>query len=352
MISNSSFSGLSSIRQLHLRDNMIADIVDPFIWNLRTLTHLYLDGNRLTRLPSLATGSEMLRRLSVANNNISDISEDQMRDAWRLATLNISYTLITEIDFMSAITSISDFIASSTPIMFTESFWDNETNLVSVAFSNIGLDKFPLFSASKWSIKKIDLSQNKIKCVDVQHLANMTDLLSIYINHNYIGGFPDIGCRNGINITNPWEQLQFPNLVTFHVQHNQLKNLQRDMLINMPNLQYLSASFNKIEYMPFLSAVGAALRHVNLDHNNINHIEEEHISGLSGLQSLQLSYNVITYLRVNILATVNNLQLLDLQNNKLTSTIFDARHQWWEARAKMFECRKNIDNIKSMWSKM
>ena len=32
----------------------------------------------------------------------------------------------------------------------------------------------------------------------------------------------------------------------------------------------------------------------------------------------------------------------------LTSTIFDARHQWWEARVKMFQCWKNIDNIKSM----
>ena len=31
-----------------------------------------------------------------------------------------------------------------------------------------------------------------------------------------------------------------------------------------------------------------------------------------------------------------------------TSTIFDARHQWWEARVKMFECWKNIDNINSM----
>ena len=31
-----------------------------------------------------------------------------------------------------------------------------------------------------------------------------------------------------------------------------------------------------------------------------------------------------------------------------TSTIFDARHQWWEARVKIFECWKNVDNIKSM----
>ena len=31
-----------------------------------------------------------------------------------------------------------------------------------------------------------------------------------------------------------------------------------------------------------------------------------------------------------------------------TSTIFDARHQWWEVRVKIFECWKNIDNIKSI----
>ena len=46
----------------------------------------------------------------------------------------------------------------------------------------------------------------------------------------------------------------------------------------------------------------------------------------------------------------NNNMYRDFRFN--TSTIFDARHQWWEARVKMFECWKNIDNIKSLWSKM
>ena len=36
------------------------------------------------------------------------------------------------------------------------------------------------------------------------------------------------------------------------------------------------------------------------------------------------------------------------QSRDITSTIFDARHQWWEARVKMFECWKNINIIKSM----
>ena len=37
-----------------------------------------------------------------------------------------------------------------------------------------------------------------------------------------------------------------------------------------------------------------------------------------------------------------------LELSESTSTMFDARHQWWEARVNMFECWENIDNIKSM----
>ena len=51
---------------------------------------------------------------------------------------------------------------------------------------------------------------------------------------------------------------------------------------------------------------------------------------------------IYTSLGLNCLLPENTKSLLE------PSTIFDARHQWWEARVKMFECWKNIDNIKSM----
>ena len=319
IINERSFSGLASIRKLILRYNMIENTVDNIIWNLRTLTDLFLDGNKLTRFPSLAlNGSPKLRRLSVADNKISDITENQMLDVTRVDTLNISYTLITELDFVSGLKSIKDFYASSTPILFTEKSFDRQLALRSLELSDVRLVTFPLPSGSKRSIKKIDLSHNEIHCVDVQHLANMTNLQYLNLeNNNNISGFPDIGCKDGYNFTNPWTHMQFPSLEGFRLDNNQVTDLQRDILVNMPGLQLFCASFNEIKYMPFLSAVGAPLTHVYLDHNNISYIEEKHISGLSSLQTLQLSHNDIAYLSLFILANLNSLKLFDLQYNKL-----------------------------------
>ena len=315
MINNLSFSGLSSIRHLHFSDNLIVDIDDQFVRNLRSLRGVYLDGNQLTQLPSLVTGGNNMRNLNVANNKIIDISENQIRDVWRLYTLNISCTLITELGFISVLHHIRVLDASSTPVVVTATFFDKKTTLTSMVLSDIGIAAFPMFFKS--SMKRINLSQNEIRCVDVQHLANMTNLELLDIKHNHIAGFPDMGCKNGNILSNPWDHLQFPKLVTLIVVENQLTSLKRDLMINMPSLQELFASFNKIEYMPFLGDIGDPLRHVYLDHNNISHIEEEHISGLSGLQTLQLSNNAIAYLGLHMLVNLSNLQLLDLRYNKL-----------------------------------
>ena len=244
LINNLSFFGLSSILQLHLRDNIIEDITDHFIWNLGSLTHPYLDGNQLSRLPSLDTGgSSTLRRLNVANNKISDISENQMLKAIKLITLNISYTLITELDFLPVLHSI----------------------------------RF------------------------------------LYLEYNIIETFIDVGN----NFTDIWDDLHFSTLERLRVDNNQLADLPRYILVAMPALIQLNASFNRIEHMPFLSAVGASLRHAYLDHNSINRIDEEHISGLSGLQTLQLSCDDVAYLNLHIIAHLTSLQLFDLRYNKL-----------------------------------
>ena len=54
----------------------------------------------------------------------------------------------------------------------------------------------------------------------------------------------------------------------------------------------------------------------------------------------------VTVITSKLGATMSPKHQSQLQSK--TSTIFDARHQWWEARVKMFECWKNIDHINSM----
>ena len=274
VINEQSFAGLVSIRELYLRNNMIEDTIGDIIWNLHTLTHLYLDGNKLTRLPSLDTdGSPKLRRFSVANNKINNITENQILLAYRIITLNISHTLITDLDFISALRSLHTIYLSNTPIPSIETLLDNVPRLTALVLSDNGLVTFPLFSASKRSLKYVDISQNKLKCVDVQHLTNMSSLWKLYLEYNNIERFPDTWCKNGNNLTTAWHHLQFPNLEQLRLDNNQLIHLQRDLLASMPKLMLLNVSFNEIETMPFLSAVGTSLMHAYLDHNKISHIE-------------------------------------------------------------------------------
>ena len=145
----------------------------------------------------------------------------------------------------------------------------------------------------------------------------MSSLWKLYLEYNNIERFPDTWCKDGNNLTTAWHHLQFPNLEQLRLDNNQLIHLQRDLLASMPKLMLLNVSFNEIETMPFLSAVGTSLMHAYLDHNKISHIELEHISGLSSLQTLRLTFNNIMYLDLHILANWNSLRLFDLRYNKL-----------------------------------
>ena len=318
-INQKSFSGLASIRELHLRGNMIANIVDPFIWNLRNLTYIYLDDNKLTRLPTLARNgsSAQLNCLSVASNSIGNITESQLHDILGVETLNIGYTLITDLEFISVLHDLRHLHLSNILTPITASFPDNIPSLITLALADNGLVTFPLLSASQVSLDKLDLSRNEIRCVDVQPLANMTNLRFLHLQYNNIENFFNIGCKDENNVINAWHDLQFPFLETLHVDNNQIAELKRDVLVKMPGLTVLVASFNKIDSMPFLSAVGASLRYAYLDHNNISHIEEQHIAGLRRLYSLKLSYNDIADLNLHLLAHLQGLQVFDLRHNKL-----------------------------------
>ena len=347
MINNMTFLGLASLSRLYIRDNMVEDTVDHVIWYLRRLTRLYLDGNRLTRLPSLVTDTAQIRRLSVTGNDISDITEKQMLDARRIITLDISHTLITELDFISALSGIKHLYASNMPVSFSETFLDgdNGPHLTSLVLSGNRLDTLPLFSASKDSLKEVDLSQNELRCVDLQHLANMSNLQNLYLEYNDIERFPDARCRVGNNFTEAWHDVQFPSLEKFRVDNNQLTDLALDILEKMPGLIQLNASFNNIEHMPMLSALGVSLTYANLEHNKIRYIEEEHITGLSSLQILRLAYNKITYLNLHILTNLNSLQLFDLRHNKLatppilTSVKFQSEFKHFHSSKCTWKCR-------------
>ena len=314
------FVGLISISILHLGDNMIGDITGDLILNHPALRYLHLNKNKLTQLPSLVTnGTSELIYLNVAHNNIKNVSENQVRHLQKLSTLDVRNNLLTEITFILTLPNLQQIHLGDNPIPFTENLFDDMRHLANVELRDSGLVSFPLLSASKNSLTTIQLSKNQIRCVDVLHLTNMTNLQNLFISFNDIKQFPDYGCKEGNGSASALHALQFPSLGRLDINNNKLTGLTRDILSKMPELYYLVASHNEIIDMPFLSSLGASLKYAYLGNNNISHIESKQIAGLSSLEWLDLSDNSIAYLNLNILLNLANLRLLNMRNNKLTT---------------------------------
>ena len=320
MTDNSTFVGLVSIRILHIGDNMIGDIIGDLIWNHPTLQILYLDRNKLTQLPSLVTdGIPELTHLNVANNKIRNISVNQVGHLEKLNTLDVRNNILKEVAFIYALPNLQRIYIGDNLFLLTDYLFDDMKHLVFLDLRESGLVSFPLLSASKHSLTNIQLSNNQIRCVDVLHLANMTNLKFLYIADHDIERFPDYGCRGVNGSDNIFPDLQFLSLRWFDIKCNQLTNLTKGILSKMPALEKLVASYNGITDMPFLHVVGVSLKYVYLDHNRISHIEGWHVSGLSSLEQLILSHNNIAHFNSNVLVSLTNLRSLDLRYNQLTT---------------------------------
>ena len=464
VINQFKFTGLISMDYLTIYGNILEDIVGDFVLGQPVLKNLFLGKNELTQLPSLAAnGVSQLTNLSLVENQITHISPNQVNHLETLEFLDISKNLITDISFVSVLPSLVRADFDKNPIQFNETLLDEVPNLLTFSLVNAGLLKFPLLSASKPSLTGIKLSQNKIRCIDVQHLTNMSNLKTLEIKNNKIEKIPDIGCRDDNNSGVSMENWRFPSLRTFNAQfndliefpllpgiinqaslhmdnnnindfppermkllesvvqltlenneadhfpdfsqlptpnamqrlslkqnqiinvslgnmrnlhilktlnleanqieylpnltflastlntlhlkinclrdingllpygelawqfttfdvsYNQLTDIPIDILEKMPKLKHLFASYNTIEDMPFLTVVGTPLIEVRLNHNNISHIEEGHISGLSGLEKLDLSHNYIAFLNLHMLRGLTRFKLFDLRYNKLVA---------------------------------
>ena len=97
-IEKESFSSLGKLASLILANNKLIDLPDELFKN-STFTRLDLSGNMLTTIgPRTLVGVEKMRMLSLARNNISDISRDSFSFASSLQTLDISSNRLATIE--------------------------------------------------------------------------------------------------------------------------------------------------------------------------------------------------------------------------------------------------------------
>ena len=287
-----------------------------------SLETLYLNDNNVTHFPSLRTTSNAsnLRILDVKNNRIANIAIDQVQPLYLLWYLEISGNLLVEIDFVRYLPGLRYVYVGENPFPSTKLLSVETMNLESLSVPKIKLQMFPVIAGTREFLRKIDLQWNRITCIDVVHLSNMTCLQILLLGYNGIHKFPDSGCASDNSFIYTMGAWRFPSLQYIFLRHNKLTEVPnlRDaglyssevridisanrishvsverlaLLKNGTNVN-LILSQNRITDMPHLSVLGPALAHAYLVKNQIAYLSNVHLTGLINLKTLYLSCNRI-----------------------------------------------------------
>lgn len=292
-----------------------------------SLTCLNLDGNNLTKIPSVLSQFSVLDDLSLFGNNIDEV--DQITFSHLLRSFNISYNKLEDpnkVQFSSD-TKINSFVFSANIIKsFPSSLFNISEikilSLIRIKLSGIVDVEFPP------SLIAIDFSHNKITGFSEKTLKSMQNLIALNISFNKIEELPDAFPSNEDGSI---------YLSKFFADHNQLKSIP-DSLLSSPSIEHLSVAFNELNQIgPFK---WPRLKSFNCSFNHLKELPDSFESS-SLLQEVNFSFNELSDLPkslshcrkvISLIASSNKficvphcimafsqLKILSLSGNKLTT---------------------------------
>lgn len=179
------------------------------------------------------------------------------------------------------------------------SYLKDWTNLHTLNLSNNNFDTWSNYGLSS-SLRKLDLSKNKIYRVAEDAFSGMLSLRYISLSENRLNELPTNVLVEANNLENlilsrnyfsTVPDFQSSSLRSLDLSSCQIAGLSSDSLAGMPSLLEIDLSINQIESIPDYFASNT-------------------------LQELDLSYNGITALTVRTFSSLPHLAVLDLRGNE------------------------------------
>ena len=263
---------------------------------LVNLKELYLDSNQLDRVPTEALNElKSLRILSLAQNNIKIISSNSFA---RLVQLDLSYNGLRQIDNSA-------------------------------------------FNTLNSTLEKLYLQNNELNSYNLNFIKSLTKLIELNLDFNILKTLTnpstsDLIFKNSKNLqylSLQGNQIQFEakqelifyglsNLQRLNLARNNIKYLPSNLFQPLRQLQSLILDRNQVENLNDMSVYNG-LEHnlVNISLQNMKINRQEKLTSLKSLYNLErirLGFNDLEIIDLAFFLNISkNLQLLDLQNNKI-----------------------------------
>ncbi|XP_047245912.1 leucine-rich repeat-containing G-protein coupled receptor 5-like isoform X2 [Girardinichthys multiradiatus] len=303
------FNNLHNLQSLRLDANHIFSVPPGCFSGLRSLRHLWLDDNSLTEVPVKALAElPTLQAMTLALNHITHIPDHAFSKLGRLVVLHLNNNRI-----VSMGTNCFHGLHS------VETLDLNYNSLV----------EFPTAIRSLSHLKELGFHSNNIQSIPEHAFTGNPSLISLFFYDNpiqFVGrsAFQNLPELRTLSLHGAAELTEFPDLTgtksleSLTITGAQITSLPSYMCEQLPNLQLLDLSYNKIQTLPSFSGC-ESLQKIDLHHNEIEELRENTFTGLMTLRSLDLSWNRVSSVKPNSFFGLTALSKLDLSSNQLSS---------------------------------
>ncbi|XP_034936835.1 toll-like receptor 6 [Chelonus insularis] len=352
------FSSLERLKSLNISRNIISMVEDAALRGLRSLEVCDLSSNRIVALPAgmFKDATNTLKELRLQNNSISALAPGLVADMNQLVTLDLSRNMLTS-SWLNAATFTGlirlvlldlshNKIVKLDPALFKDLYTLQILNLKYNEIETIPADTFSPMS----NLHTLELAHNRLTYLDAYSLNGLYAVSLLSLDSNLLEGIHPDAFRNcssmqdlnlsGNNLEyipialkdmrllrtldlgeNQIKSLEKPgfrgmtSLYGLRMIGNEIVNVTKEALSELPALQILNLARNKIEYVEYAAFSGnPALQAIRLDANYL-----QDMSGIfanaPGLLWLNMSDNTISHFDYSLLP--EKLQWMDLHKNAI-----------------------------------
>ncbi|KAG4210008.1 hypothetical protein ERO13_A02G018000v2 [Gossypium hirsutum] len=342
-------STLSELRTVSLQHNSLSGSIPSFA-NLSNLQNIYLDGNSFTSVtPNAFSGLTSLQKLS--------LSENTKLSPWTFPDLSQSTSLVeVQLDNTNLYGTLPDVFQSLNSLQSIRLSYNNLNGTLPASLAGSMIQNLWINNQNVGFTGTLDV------------LANMTDLLQVWVHKNmFTGQIPDLSKSVGIfdiqlreNLLTgpvPGSLINLPSLKNISLSNNKLQgpfpkfpNTVENIAVNGtnnfcnsngdpcdPQVTTLLEIAGGFGYPVFLSDDWSGndtcqwvfvtcdsqgnVDTVNLAKKNLVGTISPAIANLTKLKNLNLNDNNLTGSIPDGLIKLNSLQLIDVSNNNLTGDI-------------------------------
>lgn len=249
---------------------------------------------------------------------------------------------------------VPDFLFESMPNLQIINFLRNEIQMITLEDFvgstqlkqiDFGKNKISILPNGVFShlehLVKLDLHKNQITTIAEDLFVMNTKLEHLILNYNPLSmvnfnGLPastkvdltrekvielNVCNRNSTHVLDGFynvENDKFENLRYLNASYNQLTKIHSSVRKEMPNIEVIDFSYNKIVLIDQDAFEGVPIRFLNLSHNKIGKLERITFSSLQSLETLDISWNEIASLDLTTFSTHQKLSNLEFYHNQLT----------------------------------